>query len=87
MTMPRLNQIWCRNFFLLFLKEYELHVLPFKILVHEDIAETLGIYTEKQTSTKLLDYFSDMKYCTKGSPADSFMNLFTNLNNRWCIMK
>ena len=63
-----------QKFFFFFLKEYELHALPFKILVHEDIAETLGIYTEKQTSTKLLDYFSDMKDCTKDSPADSFMN-------------
>ena len=73
--MPRLKQIWCRNSFSFFLKEYELHALPFKILVHELIAETLGIYTEKQTSTKLLDYSSDMKDCTKDSPADSFMNV------------
>jgi hypothetical protein len=55
-------------------KEYELHALPFKILVHEYIAETLGIYTEKKTSIKLLDYFSDMQDCTKDSPATLFMN-------------
>ena len=55
-------------------KEYELHSLPFKILVHEYIAETLGIYTEKKTSITLLDYFSDMKDCTKDSPATLFMN-------------
>ena len=55
-------------------KEYELHSLPFKILLHEYIAETLGIYTEKKTSIKLLDYFSDMQDCTKDSPATLFMN-------------
>ena len=55
-------------------KEYELHALPFKVLIHEYIAETLGIYTEKQTSSQLLDYFSNIQDCTKDSPAYMFMN-------------
>ena len=55
-------------------KEYELHALPFKILVHEYIAETLGIYSKKETSTQLLDYFSNMEDCRNHSPAKLFMN-------------
>ena len=55
-------------------KEYELHALPFKVLIHEYIAETLGIYTEKQKSSQLLDYFNNIQDCTKDSPAYMFMN-------------
>ena len=55
-------------------KEYELHALPFKVLIHEYIAETLGIYTEKQKSSQLLDYFNNIKDCTKDSPTYMFMN-------------
>ena len=55
-------------------KEYELHALPFKIIVQEYIAETLGIYTEKQTSTQLSDYFSNIQDCTIDSPTYLFMN-------------
>ena len=55
-------------------RAYELHSLPFTILVQEYIAETLGIYTEKKSATKLLDYFSDMQECTKDSPTSLFMN-------------
>ena len=55
-------------------KEYELHALPFKILIHEYMAETLGIYTEKQKSSQLLDYFNNIQDCTKDSPAYMFMN-------------
>ena len=54
-------------------KEYELHALPFKLYVQEYIAETLGIYTEKQTSTQLLDYSSNIQDCTKDSPSYLFM--------------
>ena len=55
-------------------KEYELHALPFKVLIHEYIAETLGIYTEKLKSSQLLDYFNNIQDCTKDSPAYMFMN-------------
>ena len=55
-------------------KEYELHALPFKVLIHEYIAESLGIYTEKQKSSQLLDYFNNIQDCTKDSPAYMFMN-------------
>ena len=55
-------------------KEYELHALPFKVLIHEYIAETLGIYTEKQKSSQLLDYFNHIQDCTKDSPTYMFMN-------------
>ena len=55
-------------------KEYELHALPFKVLIHEYIAETLGIYTEKLKSSQLLDYFNNIQDCTKDSPAFMFMN-------------
>ena len=55
-------------------KEYELHALPFKVLIHEYIAETLGIYTEKRKSSQLLDYFKNIQDCTKDSPAYMFMN-------------
>ena len=55
-------------------KEYELHALPFKVLLHEYIAETLGIYTEKQKSSQLLDYFNHIQDCTKDSPTYMFMN-------------
>ena len=55
-------------------KEYELHALPFKLLIHEYIAESLGIYTEKQKSSQLLDYFNNIQDCTKDSPAYMFMN-------------
>ena len=55
-------------------KEYELHALPFKIIVQEYIAETLGIYTEKQTSTQLSDYFSNIQDCTIDSPTYLFIN-------------
>ena len=55
-------------------KEYELHALPSKVLIHEYIAETLGIYTEKQKSSQLLDYFNNIQDCTKDSPAYMFMN-------------
>ena len=55
-------------------KEYELHALPFKVLIHEYIAETLGIYTEKRKSSQLLDYFNNIQDCTKDSPAYMFMN-------------
>ena len=55
-------------------KEYELHALPSKVLIHEYIAETLGIYTEKQKSSQLLDYFNNIQDCTKDSPAFMFMN-------------
>ena len=55
-------------------KEYELHALPFKTLVHESIAKILGIHTEKKTATKLLDYVSNVQDCTKNSPAYLFLN-------------
>ena len=55
-------------------KEYELHALPFKVLIHEYIAETLGIYTEKQKSSQLLDYFNHIQDCTKDLPTYMFMN-------------
>ena len=55
-------------------KEYELHALPFKVLIHEYIAETLGIYTEKRKSSQLLNYFNNIQDCTKDSPAYMFMN-------------
>ena len=55
-------------------KEYELHALPFKVLIHEYIAETFGIYTEKQKSSQLLDYFNHIQDCTKDSPTYMFMN-------------
>ena len=55
-------------------KEYELHALPFKTLVHECIAKILGIHIKKKTATKLLDYFSNVQDCTKKSPAYLFNN-------------
>ena len=55
-------------------KEYELHALPFKVLIHEYIAETLGIFAEKRKSSQLLDYFNNIKDCTKDSPTYMFMN-------------
>ena len=55
-------------------KEYELHALPFKVLIHEYIAETLGIYTEKRKSSQLLNYFNNIQDCTKDSPTYMFMN-------------
>ena len=49
--------------------EYEIHSLPFRrILVHDTIAETLGVYTEKKSATKLLDYFINMQGCINDSP-------------------
>ena len=55
-------------------KEYELHALPFKVLIHEYIAETLGIFAEKRKSSQLLNYFNNIQDCTKDSPAYMFMN-------------
>ena len=55
-------------------KEYELHALPFKILINQYIAETLGINKEKKTATKLLDYFTFVEDCAKDSPANLFIN-------------
>jgi len=55
-------------------KEYELHALPFKILINQYIAETLGINKEKKTATKLLDYFTYVEDCVKDSPANLFIN-------------
>jgi hypothetical protein len=54
--------------------EYELHPLPLRILVHYYIAETLGLYTEKRTATKLLDYFTNTMECTNDTPTALFMN-------------
>ena len=55
-------------------KEYELNALPFKILINQYIAETLGINKEKKTATKLLDYFTFVEDCAKDSPANLFIN-------------
>ncbi len=55
-------------------KEYELNALPFKILINQYIAETLGINKEKKTATKLLDYFTYVEDCVKDSPANLFIN-------------
>ena len=55
-------------------KEYELHALPFKILINQYIAETLGINKEKKTATKLLDYFTFVEDCAQDSPANLFIN-------------
>ena len=37
--------------------EYELHSLPFGILVHDTIAETIGVYTHKKISNKTFRLF------------------------------
>ena len=55
-------------------KEYELNALPFKILINQYIAETLGINKEKKTATKLLDYFTFVEDCAQDSPANLFIN-------------
>ena len=42
--------------------------------MHDYIAETLGLYTEKRTATKLLDYFTNTMECTNDTPTALFMN-------------
>ena len=36
--------------------KYELNALSVDILIHEDIASVLGIYTEKKVGNNLVDY-------------------------------